>query len=381
MARRRAYLDWNATAPVLPDVAEAVARALELGNPSSVHAEGRAARAAIEKARAEVAALVGAEPGQVTFTSGATEAAAMALQPVSTEETLFVGASEHPCIRAGGGFDALRRHVMPVDEAGRFDFAALAEVAGGRARPDLIHVAVQAANNETGVLNDGNAIARLKAQGFTVTCDAVQAAGKLRLDARTLGADFLLLSAHKIGGPKGVGALIARADACGGVRPLLRGGGQERGLRAGTENVAGIVGFGVAARLAQARLPEMERVRTLRDRFERDLRSLAPDVVVFGAQATRLPNTSLFAIPGLRAETAVIAFDLDGVAVSSGSACSSGKVGRNAVLDAMGISSALADGAIRVSLGWTSDEDDINQALDSVRRQLTRVAPRRQSAA
>lgn len=381
MSRRRAYLDWNATAPVFPEVAEAVARALSLGNPSSVHAEGRAARAAIEKARADVAALVGAEPGQVTFTSGGTEAAAMALQPVSPAERLLVGAAEHACIRAGGQFLPENLRTVAVDSTGRFDFGALDALVAGDARPDLIHVAVQAANNETGVINDPAAIAALRARGLTVTCDGVQAAGRISLDAPVTGADFLILSAHKIGGPKGVGALIARADACGGVRTLIRGGGQEKGLRAGTENVAGIVGFGVAARLAKALLPEMEHVRALRDRFEADLRVLARDAVIFGATAARLPNTSLFAVPGLRAETALIAFDLDGVAVSSGSACSSGKVGRSTVLAAMGVNATLAEGAIRLSLGWTSDENDINQTLESVQRQLARSAQRRQSAA
>ena len=381
MSSPRAYCDWNATAPIRPEAAEAVTRALSLGNPSSIHTEGRAARAAIEQARADVAALVGVEPGQVTFTSGGTEAAAAALQPVADDEVLFIGAAEHACIRAGGRFAHDRRWVSPVDAEGRVDLAELElEVARRGLVPGHVHVAIQIANNETGVINAPALFARCRELGWTVTADAVQALGKIPLGPYLAAADVLLVSAHKIGGPKGVGALVMRKDACGGVRPLLTGGGQERGMRSGTENVPGIAGFGAAARMARQEA-DMSAVAALRDAFEVALRELAPDVTVFGASAPRLPNTCLFAVPDLRAETALIAFDLDGVAVSSGSACSSGKVARSHVLAAMGVPDGLAACAIRVSLGATSTRGDIARCLSSLERQLGRLRTRRPSAA
>ena len=377
----RAYCDWNATAPILPQAAEATARALALGNPSSVHSEGRAARAAVEQARAEVAGFLGVAPSQVTFTSGGTEAAAIALQPPGEDDVLFVGAAEHPCVRAGGGFAPDRRHLAGVDRAGRLDLSELA-IAVGEAGllPTRTHVALQIANNETGVINPPGAFAELRAQGWSVVADAVQAAGRIALAPYLPHVDVLFVSAHKIGGPKGVGALVARADACGALRPLIRGGGQEKGMRGGTENVAGIVGFGVAARHARAALGEMARVTALRDRFEAELLRLAPSAVIFGADAERLANTSLFAVPGLKAETALIAFDLDGVAVSSGAACSSGKVGKSDTLAAMGVDAALAASAIRVSFGDRSTEADAEAVLASLARQLERLKLRRPAA-
>lgn len=378
----RAYLDWNATAPILPEVQDAVLRAMPMGNPSSVHQEGRAARAVVEQARAEVAALVGVEPSQVTFTSGGTEAAAMALRPVSDDEVLFIGAAEHAAVRAGGAFARDRIAFVPVDEAGRIDFGEVALAVGARGLlPGHVHVAMQIANNETGVINDPGLFAALRAEGWTVTADAVQALGKINLAPYLPHVDFFLFSAHKIGGPKGVGALIARKDACGAPRPLIAGGGQERGMRGGTENVPGIAGFGAAARLAKAGIAGMAGVAALRDGFEAALVQRAPDVVIFGQNAVRLPNTSLFAIHGLRAETAVIAFDLDGVAVSSGAACSSGKVGRSHVLAAMGVADDLAAGAIRVSLGAGTTPVDLDTCLNSLERQLGRLRARRDSAA
>ena len=381
MSSARAYCDWNATAPIRPEAAEAVARALSLGNPSSVHQEGRAARAAIEQARADVAALVGVEPGQVTFTSGGTEAAAMALRPVADDEVLFFGAAEHACIRAGGSFAHDRRAVIPVDSSGQPDLAELElEVARRGLVPGHVHVAVQIANNETGVITPPAFFAACREHGWTVTADAVQALGKIDLTPYLEHADVLLVSAHKIGGPKGVGALIARKDACGAVRPLLSGGGQERGMRAGTENVAGIVGFGAAARMVR-QANGMAQAGRLRDSFEAALALVAPDAVIFGAATVRLPNTCLFAVPDLSAQTELIAFDLDGVAVSSGSACSSGKVARSHVLAAMGVPEALAACAIRLSLGATSTEADIARCLSSLERQLGRLRARRPSAA
>lgn len=377
----RAYCDWNATAPILPEAAEAVARALSLGNPSSVHGEGRAARAAVEQARAEVAALIGVGPAQVTFTSGGTEAAAIALQPPGEEDVLFIGAAEHACVRAGGRFSPDRRRFVPVDAAGRLDFAVLAIALGETGLlPTLAHVALQIANNETGVINPPATFAALRARGVSVIADAVQAAGRIALQPYLPHVDFLFVSAHKIGGPKGVGALVTRADACGALRPLITGGGQEKGMRGGTENVAGIVGFGVAAHHARAALAGMGRVAALRDRFEAELRALAPDAVIFGAEAKRLVNTSLFAIPGLKAETALIAFDLDGVAVSSGAACASGKVGKSDTLAAMGVEPALAASAIRVSFGDRSTDFDADAVLASLARQSERAHARRPAA-
>lgn len=382
MSTRRAYCDHNATAPIRPEAAEAVARALMLGNPSSVHQEGRAARDAVEQARADVAALVGVAPSQVIFTSGGTEAAAMALRPVSDDEVLFVGAAEHACVRAGGQFARDRIAVVPVDADGRIDFAELDLMVGARGLlPGQVHVAVQIANNETGVINDPAVFAAMRAKGWTVTADAVQALGKASLEPYFAGVDFLLLSAHKIGGPKGAGALITRGDGCGSMRPFLSGGGQERGMRAGTENVPGIAGFGAAARVVRLAGGERGEASVLRDAFEVGLRRIAPEAVVFSAGVARLGNTSLFAIPGFRAETALIAFDLDGVAVSSGSACSSGKVAKSHVLAAMGVADDLSAAAIRISFGWSSTQEDVTQVLNSLERQLARLRTRRDSAA
>lgn len=377
----RVYCDWNATAPILPEAAEAVTRALALGNPSSVHSEGRAARAAVEQARADVAAFIGVAPSQVTFTSGGTEAAAIALQPIGAEDVLFIGASEHACVLAGGGFAPDQRHRVGVSAHGGFDLNGafdLVERLG--VAPGRVTAALHIANNETGIIQACETFEAMANAGWSVIADAVQAAGRMDLAAYLPHVDALFVSAHKIGGPKGVGALIARADACGALRPLIRGGGQEKGMRGGTENVAGIVGFGVAARRARAALADMARVEALRDAFEAGMRALAPDVVIFGEEVARLPNTSLFAVPGLRAETALIAFDLDGVAVSSGSACSSGKVGRSHVLAAMGVEPDLAASAIRVSFGDRSSQSDADAVLASLARQMERLKSRRPAA-
>lgn len=382
MTLQRAYCDWNASAPILPEAAEAVARALALGNPSSVHAEGRAARAAVEAARKDVAELVGVAPGQVTFTSGGTEAATTCLQPMNEDEVLFIGAAEHVCVLAGGRYKRDRIAHIPVDSDGRVEVSEVDITVGmRRLDPHQVHVAIQIANNETGAITPPETFAHARERGWVVTADAVQAAGRIDLAPYLPFIDSLFLSAHKIGGPKGVGAIVVREGTCSGLRPLITGGGQERGMRSGTENVAGIAGFGAAARLARVQPGAMDRVRALRDRFEAGLVDHAAEAIVFAAGVPRLPNTSLFAIPGLTAETALIAFDLDGVAVSSGSACSSGKVAKSHVLRAMGVSDDLAASAIRVSLGVSSTEDDVTRLLNSLERQLARLRTRRQSAA
>jgi cysteine desulfurase len=366
----RIYLDWNATAPLRHEARDAMLAALDAaGNPSSVHAEGRAARRLVEEAREQVAALVAAEPGNVVFTSGGTEANMLALAPNTAADAahrdhLLVSAIEHPSVLAGGRFPAEAVETLPVTGAGQVDLTALArrlaELAGGRAL-----VSIMLANNETGVVQPVSEVASLvHTAGFLLHVDAVQAPGRIPCDINALGADLLTLSGHKIGAPKGVGALIRREPAI--PVPLIKGGGQERGLRAGTENVAGIASFGAAAAVARDGLAAAgARMIALRDRLEAALKTTSPDIIIFGAGVERLPNTTLFAVPGMKAETAVIAFDLDGVAVSSGAACSSGKVQPSHVLDAMGVPAQLARGAIRVSLGPTTTEAELDRFIDA----------------
>jgi len=389
MSRARAYLDHNATAPVRPAVAEAVARALMLpGNPSSIHQEGRAARAALEAARGQVAALVGARPGQVVFTSGGTEAANAVLsgalgrrgQPKPTH--LLHSATEHPCVAAGHRFPEGAVEELPVDPDGVIDIRILESRLAALADQSVL-ISVHAANNETGAvqpLAEIVALARTHGRAL-VHSDAVQAVGKIALDMAALGIDALTLSGHKFAAPKGVGAMIL-ADDVALDAAFLRGGGQERRQRCGTECLPAIVGLGEAARIAAESL-ESEGVRLagLRDRIEAGVLVRAPDAVVFAAGAPRLPNTLSFAVPGLDAPAALIALDLAGVAVSSGSACSSGKVARSATLAAMGVSSELAGGALRVSLGWNTVDEDASRFLDAFERALQPLYKRRGHAA
>ena len=362
----RAYFDWNATAPLRAEAREAMLKALETqGNASSVHAEGRRARAIVEQARAEVAALAGAEPAQVTFTSGATEANALALTPaIEAEgrrlvgERLLVSAVEHPSVLAGGRFRHVER--LAVTATGSIELQSLKDGLGAAEQP---LVSVMLANNETGVIQPVREVADMvHAAGGLLHVDAAQGPGRLACDIDALGADLMTISAHKFGGPQGIGALICR----GGIHiadQLLRGGGQERGRRAGTEAVASIAGFGAAARAVRlGREAEARHMESLRNRLEAGLLAATPDAVIFGAQAPRLPNTTLVALPALNAETAIIAFDLNGIAVSSGSACSSGKVTPSHVLEAMG-HNRYARSAIRVSLGPTTTENDVEKLL------------------
>jgi cysteine desulfurase len=371
----RSYFDWNATAPLRPQAAEALRAALELtGNPSSVHAEGRAARHLIEEARADVARLVGAPAGNVIFTASGTEANALALTPVieTADEkrlrgTLLISTIEHPSVRAGGRFARAAIADFPVDADGRVELAALKDALAQAERP---LVSIMLANNETGVIQPvKDAAAIVHAAGGLLHVDAVQAAGRIAVDMMALRADLLTLSAHKIGGAKGVGALIRAREDIHFPEPLIRGGGQERGLRAGTENVAGIAAFGAAAKATQRQFAdEAAHMLALRNALEEGLRAITPDVVIFGVAAERLPNTTLFALPCMKAETAIIAFDLDGIAVSSGAACSSGKVQPSHVLAAMGVSPPLTRGAIRVSLGPATAKTDIERFLNAWRK-------------
>ena len=362
---QRSYLDYNATAPLRTEVREAVAEALSIvGNPSSVHEEGRVARAAIEAARVKVARLVGAAPEDVIFTSGGTEANALALAARSGEAWhCYLSAIEHPSVLAGGRFYRETTTVIPVTGDGVVDLEILAsELAKhhlGGWRP---FVSLMAANNETGAIQPvAEASEIVHSAGGLLHSDAVQAAGRMTLDMASLGADMLSLSAHKIGGPKGVGALVLKPGVA--VEPLLKGGGQERRKRAGTENVAGIVGFGVAAELAIADLAKTQAIGALKEALEAGALAIAPDAVILSKAVPRLVNTSCIAVPGAKAETLVIGLDLAGVAVSAGSACSSGKVEASHVLGAMGVAPELAQGAIRVSLGIGTTSDDIERFL------------------
>jgi cysteine desulfurase len=368
MSNPRTYLDFNATAPLRPQVRAAMLMALDrAGNASSVHREGRQARALLEAARRDLAVLAGVPAGGVVFTSGGTEAANLSLTPslcIGRErrdfDLLLVSAGEHPCVLQGHGFPVEQVIVLPLEASGRLDLAAVDEVLGKNKgkRPFL---ALQAANNETGVIQPvGEAAAKVRASGGATVCDAVQTFGRIGCTAESLGADVLILSAHKLGGPMGAGAL-AFADENSHIRDvLMRGGGQERGQRAGTENVAAIAGFAAAVKAASGRLEaEAAHTKALRERLEETVLQIAPAAVIFGSEVERLPNTSCFAVPGTSAETLLMVLDLDGVAVSSGAACSSGKVGKSHVLAAMSIDPALASGAIRVSFGWSSSDSDV----------------------
>jgi len=353
---RTVYMDFNASAPARPEVIEAVAAALRLtGNPSSVHRFGRLARRAVEDARDSVAALIGAPAATVVFTGGGTEANALALR--GTGRRVLASAIEHDSVLRNADCD-----LVPATADGVVDLAALEAMLAADAPPAL--VALMLANNETGVIQPVRQAAEIAHRfGALLFCDAVQAAGKIAVDVAELGADLLSLSAHKLGGPKGVGALYVAPHVA--LAPLVRGGGQERRLRAGTENVAGIAGFGVAARLARDGLDDFAMLAELRDALESRVLRLAPEVAVFGAKAARLANTSLVAMPGVPGETQVIAFDLAGIAVSSGAACSSGKVEPSRVLRAMGVPGAAADSAVRVSLGWTNGAQDIDRFVEA----------------
>jgi len=375
---QRSYLDYNATAPLRDEVRAAFAAALALyGNPSSVHEEGRVARAAIEAARAKVAALVGARPEDVIFTSGGTEANALALAAQTGEAWhCYISAVEHPSVLSGGRFHRETTTTLPVTRDGVANLEILAKELEkphlGGWRP---FVSLMAANNETGAIQPVAETSKIvhSANGLLHT-DAVQAAGRIKLDMAALGADMLTLSAHKIGGPKGIGALVLGNGAS--VQPLIKGGGQERRRRAGTENVAGIIGFGVAAELAAADLAKAAAMASLRDELEKGVAAIAPDAIVLSANVDRLPNTTCIAVPGAKAETLVIGLDLAGVAVSSGSACSSGKVEASHVLSAMGLPEELAQGAIRVSLGFATRRDDIERFLRAFEELIKRLRPR-----
>jgi cysteine desulfurase len=368
----RVYLDWNATTPLRPEARAAMVAAYDLvGNPSSVHAEGREARRLVEAARTTLANAAGALPRNVVFTSAGTEANALALSPGLRAragvpaERLLVSAVEHASVLAGGRFAADAITEIRVTRSGVVDLDHLDALL--RSGPPAL-VSIMAANNETGALQPIAEAARIVHDaGGLLHVDAIQAFGKIPFDIKAVGADLATFSAHKIGGPKGVGALVV-SEGLSGLEPVLRGGGQELGRRAGTENVAGIAAFGAAVTAALQALPEdADRVKTLRNRLEKGLREVAGAIII-SEDTKRLPNTTLFTAPGLKAETAVIGFDLEGIGVSFGSACSSGKVQPSHVLTAMGFDPGVAQGAVRLSLGWSTREADIDRCLEAWRK-------------
>jgi cysteine desulfurase len=384
----RIYLDWNATAPLLPCVRDALLHAFDLsGNPSSVHKEGRAARMAVESARRNVANLVGAQASHVVFTSGATEAANLVLTPdykmgrsALRIGRLYVSAIEHPAVREGGRFSKDNVTEIAVTSDGVLDLDALKKLLEDHDKTTgLPMVAVMLVNNETGIVQPVAEAARLvHAAGGLMVVDAVQAAGRLPIDIQALDADFLFVSSHKIGGPKGVGALVTRGEAMM-PKALIHGGGQEKGHRSGTENTTAIIGFGAAVAFVIDELVERNAaIATLRERLETGMRKAAVDVIIHGAEVERVANTTFFTLPSLKAETGQIAFDIEGIALSAGSACSSGKVGESHVLTAMG--KDPKQGGLRISLGVSTSEAEIDQALAAFEKIASRRKPAGQAA-
>ncbi|HBM11737.1 MAG TPA: cysteine desulfurase [Rhodospirillaceae bacterium] len=367
MQTQQIYLDYNATSPVLPVAADAVGKAIAVGgNPSSIHGAGRAARALIEQARRQVAALVGARPGAVVFTSGASEANVLALRGLPRHRVL-VSAIEHDSV-LNAVPDAV---VLPATAQGVIDLDALRQsVQAG----DL--VSVMAVNNETGLIQPIEDVAEIvKAAGALLHVDAVQAVGRLPFDIRALGLAALSLSAHKIGGPTGVGALVFNEGLA--LAAQTKGGGQEKGRRGGTENVAGIAGFGAAAEWVLDHMAsEQARLSGLRDKMEQQLAQNCAGLGIIGADLPRVANTSCLSLPGVPAEKQVISLDLAGVCVSAGSACSSGKVKSSPVLTAMGLPADIAGSAIRVSLGWRTTQEDIDAFVNAYLAMAERLVPK-----
>lgn len=366
----RVYMDYNATAPLLDAARDAMLLSMEeLGNPSSVHNEGQRARRIINSARDNLANLCSAEAAHITFTSGATEAATHLLTPdykmgraALNVSKLYVSAVEHPCFLSGGRFSSEDIVITDVDENGRIDLNALeTQLSNHDQSQGLPMLALQAVNNETGVIQPiENAIACARAHNGLVVIDAVQLLGKKSLSIAEMDADFIIVSSHKIGGPKGVGAIISKGEVLMPV-PLIVGGGHEKGHRAGTENLIGISGFGAACETAQKNLHVFQDIGIKRDQLEQKMQNFAPDLVIHGNGVERIDNTTCFTLPGMKSETMQIAFDMEGIAASSGSACSSGKVGESHVLVAM--NADASSGALRVSMGPNTTDEDIGRFL------------------
>jgi cysteine desulfurase len=347
-----AYLDHNATTPLRPSALDAIVEALKAGgNPSSVHRAGRIARSRVDAARRHVASLLDVLPGEIVFTSGGTEANNLALRGSGRRRVLASAIEHDSVLRALPAVETI-----PVDGDGVVDLAALERLLGASRAPAL--VSVMFASNETGVLQPIAEVVRIaRAAGALIHCDAVQGAGKVPVEMHALGVDYMSVSAHKLGGPSGIGALVVRDGAP--FEGDRKGGGQEANRRAGTENVAGIAGFGAAAVEAKGGLA----TGAQRDRLEWALKHIAPGAHIFGEKVPRLSSTTCVSMPSVKAETQVMALDLAGVAVSAGAACTSGKVTRSAVLAAMGVEEAVADTAIRISLGWSTVPEDIDRLI------------------
>ncbi len=360
--KSRIYLDYNATAPVIQEAQEAVRLGLsETGNPSSVHSEGRAAHRRLEEARAIVAAAVGGRSGDVIFTSGGTEANALALHAQNYDH-LIVSAIEHESVLRNAQATGAQLDLIPVNQSGLVDLGALQKLLALRKGKTL--VSVMLANNETGVIQPLAEVVDLvrEADAF-IHCDAVQAFGKLPCDLKALGVDSLAISAHKFGGPPGIGALVTRAQLT--LSPFLRGGSQENRRRAGTQNLPAILGFAAAAMHLPHRLADQSRQTELRNHLESRIRTQAKDAIFYGAETARLANTSCIGMPSMEAETQVMALDMAGFAVSAGSACSSGKVTASHVLQAMGADAQAARQAIRISIGPETSRQHIDQFCDA----------------
>ena len=358
MTVARTYLDHNASAPLRAQARAAFVAALDVcGNPSSVHAEGRVVRAIVERAREQVARLVNARPSEVVFTSGATEANNCVM--AGGWDEICVSAIEHDSVLAPARSSGARLASLPVVASGVVDVDAAAALLGrARQRSERVLVSLMAASNETGVVQPVAEVAALaRGAGATMHVDAVQAPGRMAIDFKAVGVDALVLSAHKMGGPRGVGALVVSDGVT--LPAFVIGGGQERRRRGGTENVAGIAGFGAAAEAVWSDADAAERMRKLCVEIEAGIMRATPAAVIVGGEAQRIANTSCIALPGARAETLVIKLDLEGIAVSAGAACSSGKVGTSHVLEAMGLAPEIARAAIRVSLGPETSENDI----------------------
>ncbi len=376
------YLDYNATAPFRPNAREAMIAAFDAeGNPSSVHTAGRSARAAIEQARQNVGELVNVSPKSVVFTSGATEAnnQALIMGAKSFGATkLYIGSIDHESVQEAAKASGLDYQLMPCTEQGVINIESVSKLLASESEKALISIAL--ANGETGAIQPVAEIVELaKSRGAYVHCDAVQAVGKIPVDLTALGVDLASLSAHKIGGPKGVGALIVKDGL--DIEALLVGGGQENRRRSGTENVAGIAGFGAAAEAALQCVENKDQVRRLRDHMQEAIINVAPDVVVPALGADRLPNTLCIALPGVLGETQVMALDLAGFCVSAGSACSSGKVSGSHVLGAMGYDDEIAACAIRISTGWCTSNSDIDQFIEAWITMYDRLVKRKADSA
>ncbi len=357
MTSLRTYLDHNASSPLRPAARAAMIAACDVaGNPSSVHAEGRRARAIIETAREQVAALVGAKASEIVFVSGATEANNTVM--AAGWKAICVSAIEHDSVLAPARACGAKVIALPAGQDGVVELPAVADaLAKATAGGGRTLLSVMIANNETGVVQPVSEAAELaRTHGVALHVDAVQGPGRLPVDFSLLGADTLTFSSHKLGGPRGVGALVIRDGVS--LPALVKGGGQERRRRGGTENVAGIAGFGAAAAEVASEHDTMRRISALRDRLEAGVVAATPDAVIIGRSAQRIGNTSCIALPGKSAETLVIRMDMEGIAVSAGAACSSGKVGANPVIMAMGLGEAVARSALRVSLGPETKEED-----------------------